>query len=50
MIRAEVNVKVRMITHKRVNEGKYLFWKTGQVYTADELISYYENETNTNSC
>ena len=28
---------------KNGQEGKYLFWKTGQVYTADELISYYED-------
>ena len=24
-------------------EGKYYFWKTGQIFTADELISYYKN-------
>ena len=31
---------------KNGQEGKYLFWKTGQVYTADELISYYEDLVN----
>jgi len=28
---------------KNGQEGNYLFWKTGQVYTADELIDYYED-------
>ena len=31
---------------KNGQEGKYLFWKTGQVYTADELINYYEDLVN----
>ncbi len=31
---------------KKGEEGKYYFWKTGEMYTVDEMISYWEDLVN----